>query len=47
MKTWRIWYYENHEEKAIYIKADSYDEAIAEARKLDNRYSAGQVVVDA
>lgn len=47
MRTWRVWYYENHEEKAVYIKANSYDEAIIEARKLDPRYSAGQVVDDA
>lgn len=46
MRIWRIWYYENYEEKVIYIYADSYDEAIAEARKLDPRYSAGQVVID-
>ena len=46
MKTWRIWYYENHEEKAIYIKADSYDEALAKVRKFDWRYSVGQVVDD-
>lgn len=45
MKTWRVWYYENHEEKAIYIEADSYDEAIAKAREADWRYSAGQMVV--
>lgn len=51
MKPWRIWYnyWHNGEirEKAIYIKADSYDAALSEARKLDPRYSAGQVVVDA
>ena len=46
MRIWRIWYYENHEEKSVYIEADSYDEAIAEARKLAPRYCAGQVVID-
>lgn len=46
MRIWRIWYYENHEEKSVYIYADSYNEAIVEARKLDPRYSAGQVVID-
>lgn len=48
MKTWHIWYHywynDEIKEKAVYIKADSYDEALAEARKLNSRYSAGQVV---
>lgn len=51
MKTWRVWYHFWHNdetrEKAVYIEADSYDEALAEARKLDPFYSAGQVVANA
>lgn len=48
MKTWRIWYHywedEHIRENVVYIETDGYDEAIAKARKLDDRYCAGQVV---
>ena len=48
MKTWRVWYHywENGhiKENVVYIEADDYDEAITKARKLDDKYCAGQVV---
>ena len=30
--------------KPLYIKADSFDEAIAKARKVNEKYCGGQVV---
>ena len=46
--TWKVLYDYREDgyvkEKAVYIEADDFDEAIKEARKLDDRYCAGQVV---
>lgn len=44
---WEAWYYDyinGNKKTYIYVEADSFDEAIAKARKLDDRYCAGQVV---
>ena len=50
MKEWRIWFYywfNGHiMEHSTLVWANSYDEALAKARELDVRYSAGQVVID-
>ena len=50
MKTWRVWcnYWSDGRfvNDIIYIQADSYDEAIAKARKYDQRYCCAQVVDD-
>ena len=51
MKTWEISFFEKVNNKyieniehKIYIKADSFDEAISKARQVDNRYCAGTVI---
>lgn len=50
MKTWRVWYSDwcggRFVNDIIYIKADSYDEAIAKARKYNPKYDSAQVVED-
>ena len=50
MKTWRVWcsYWcgGRFVDDIIYIQADSYDDAIAKARKYDSRYCFAQVVDD-
>lgn len=50
MKTWYIWYnfWRNNQlmEKSVLIEANSYDEALAEARKTDPRYDSGKVVIN-
>ena len=50
MKTWRVWcsYWcgGRFVDDIIYIQADSYDEAIAKARRYDQRYCCAQVVDD-
>ena len=50
MKTWRVWcsYWEcgHIVDDIIYIQADSYDEAIAKARKYNPKYNSAQVVED-
>lgn len=42
--TWKVWFEGNECQNVLYIIADSFDEVIAKARKLDPRYCAGQVV---
>lgn len=46
--TWKVWYCYLQDgwikENIINIKADSYDAAIAKARKYDQRYCCAQVV---
>lgn len=47
MMKWEAWYYDyinGNKKTYIYVEADSFDEAIAKARKIDDRYCAGQVV---
>lgn len=48
MKTWEISFIEKVGTEFIkhilYIKADSFDEAISKARQVDNRYCAGTVI---
>jgi hypothetical protein len=50
MKTWRVWcsYWCDGRfvDDIIYIQADSYDEAIAKARKYGQRYCCAQMVDD-
>ena len=41
MKIWKIW---GIGLQALFIKANSFDEAITEARKTNKNYNAGQVV---
>lgn len=41
MKKWKIM---GRNLKDLYIMADSFDSAIAEARKINRNYSGGQVV---
>lgn len=43
MKT-KIWKITGGGLKSLYVKADSFDEAIAEARKTNKKYCGGQVV---
>lgn len=43
MKT-KIWKITGGGLKHLHIKADSFDEAIAEARKVNEKYCGGQVV---
>lgn len=43
MKT-KIWKITGGGLKPLYIKADSFDEAIAEARNVNEKYCGGQVV---
>jgi hypothetical protein len=51
MKTWRVWcsYWCNGRfvDDIIYIQANSYDEAIAKARKYNPKYDSAQVIEDA
>ena len=51
MKTWRVWcsyWCGGHlMDDIIYIQADSYDDAIAKARKYNPKYNSAQVVEDA
>ena len=42
--TWKVWFEGNECQNVLYIIADSFDEAIAKARKIDDRYCDGQVV---
>lgn len=47
MMKWEMWYYDyiNGDKKTyIYVEADSFDEAIAKARRVDLRVYAGRVV---
>lgn len=48
MKTWRVWYhfwFNGHIYESItWVKANSFDEAIAKARELDERYDSAQMV---
>ena len=44
---WRVWFYKDWIEDAMYVAADSFDEAIALARQFDNRYSMAQPVCKA
>lgn len=41
---WKVWFDGDQYQNVLYIIADSFDEAIKEARKLDNRYCCAQVV---
>lgn len=41
---WRVWFYEGDLEDAMYVTADSFDEAIALARQFDSRYCMAQPV---
>ena len=43
---WKVWFEGNECQNVLYIIADSFDEAIAKARKLDPRYCCAQVVDD-
>lgn len=43
-KIWKVWFEGNECQNILYIIADSFDEAIAKARKLDSRYCCAQVV---
>ena len=51
MKTWRVWcsyWCGGHlMDDIIYIQADSYDDAIAKARKYNPKYDSAQVIEDA
>lgn len=40
MKQWKIW---GINLQPIFIKADTFDEALKEARKLNKNYCAGQL----
>ena len=42
--TWKVWFDSDECQNVLYIIADSFDEAIAKARKIDDRYCDGQVV---
>ena len=42
--TWQVWFDSDECQNVLYIIADSFDEAIKEARKLDDRYCCAQVV---
>ena len=43
--TWQVWFTSVlGDEVCTFVKADSFDEATAKARKIDDRYCAGQVV---
>ena len=48
MKTWRVWcsyWCGGHlMDDIVYIQADSYDDAIAKARKYNPKYCCAQVV---
>ena len=50
MKTWRVWYsgWERGRivDDIIYIQANSFDEALAKARKYNSKYNSAQVVED-
>lgn len=41
---WKIYKLCNGKEEYVIIRADSFDEAIAKARKIDKAYCAGYVV---
>ena len=42
---WKVWFISIlGDEVYTWVEADSFDEAIAKARKIDDRYCAGQVV---
>lgn len=43
---WKIYKLRNGKEEYVIIRADSFDEAIAKARKIDKAYCAGYVVDD-
>lgn len=43
---WKIYKLRNGKEEYVIIRADSFDEAIAKARKIDKSYCAGYVVDD-
>ena len=51
MKTWRVWcsYWCDGRcvDDIIYIQANSFDEALAKARKYNPKYNSAQVVEDA
>ena len=42
--TWQVWFEGNECQNVLYIITDSFDEAIAKARNLDQRYCCAQVV---
>lgn len=48
--TWKVLYNYREDgyvkEKAVYIEADDFDEAIEKARELDVRYCCEQVIDD-
>ena len=50
MKIWRVWYsgWECGRivDDIIYIQANSFDEALAKARKYNPKYNSAQVVED-
>ena len=41
--TWVIFRYENGEKITVHIKADSFDEALKKARKIDKNFCGGYV----
>ena len=41
---WKVWFEGNECQNVLYIIAQSFDAAIAEARKYDSRYCCAQVV---
>ena len=46
-KRWEAWYYDyinGNNKTYIYVEADSFDEAIAKARRIDLRVNAARVV---
>ena len=43
-KIWKVWFEGDECQAVLRIIAQSFDTAIAEARKVDVRYCAGQVV---
>lgn len=47
MMKWEAWYYDyinGNKKTYIYVEADSFDEAIAKARRIDLRVDAARVV---
>ena len=41
--TWVIFRYENGRKIEIIVKADSFDEALKQARKIDKRFCGGYI----
>ena len=42
--TWVIFRYENGRKIEIIVKADSFDEALKKARKIDKRFFGGYII---